>query len=118
MQQHLRCQRTSTDGFPAMTRLTVLVVTASLALTSTAALAQGVGKSGDAPKATPATPATPAPGTGTPAQPATPATPGQPPKAQAPQEGRNSVAKSSKGDPTKTQKRAGDPKGEAKGQTK
>jgi hypothetical protein len=98
-----------------MIRLTVLVATAALTLASTAALAQGVGKSGDAPKATPATPA---PGTGTPAQPATPATPSQPPKAQAPQEGKSSVAKSSKGDPTKTQKRAGDPKGEAKGQTK
>ena len=98
-----------------MIRLTVLVVTAALALASTVTLAQGVGKSGDAPKATPATPA---PGTVTPAQPATPATPGQPPKAQAPQEGKSSANKSTKGDPTKTQKRTGDPKGEAKGQTK
>jgi hypothetical protein len=95
-------------GSPAMTKLTVLLATAAFALASAAALAQGVGKSGDAPKATPATPA----------QPATPATPGQPPRAQAPQEGKSSAKKSSKGDPTKTQKRAGDPKGEAKGQTK
>ena len=101
-----------------MTRLTVLVVTAALALASTVTLAQGVGKSGDAPKTTPATPATPAPGTGAPAQSATPATPGQPAKAQAPKEGKSSAAKSSKGDPTKTQTRAGDPNGSAKGQTK
>ena len=101
-----------------MTRLTVLVATAAFALANSAALAQGVGKSGDAPKATPATPATPAPGTGVGAQSATPATPAQPAKGQAPQQGKSSAQKSSKGDPTKTQKRAGDPNGAAKGQTK
>jgi hypothetical protein len=98
-----------------MTRLTVLVATAALALASTAALAQGVGKSGDAPKATPATPP---PGTGAPAQSATPATPGPLAKGQPPTQGKSSAAKSSKGDPTKTQTRAGDPNGAAKGQTK
>ena len=69
---------------------------------------------GDAPKATPATPATPA--AGAPGQAAKPATPGQPAKAS--NQEKSSTTKSSKGDPTKTQTRAGDPKGAAKGQTK
>lgn len=91
-----------------MTRLFTVVAAAALVFASAGALAQGAGKSTDAPKATPATPA----------QSATPATPAQPAKAQSPQQGKKSGAKSSKGDPTKTQTRAGDPKGAAKGQSK
>ena len=94
-----------------MTRLFTVVAAAALVFASAGALAQGAGKSTDAPKATPATPAQSA-------TPATPATPAQPAKAQSPQQGNKSGAKSSKGDPTKTQTRAGDPKGAAKGQSK
>ena len=45
-------------------------------------------------------------------------TPAEPATGQAPKEGKNSTTKSGKGDPTKTQKRVGDPEGAAKGQSK
>lgn len=93
-----------------MTKLITLVSAAAFAVASATAFAQGAGKQADAPKATPATPAQPA--AGAPAQPATPATPAPAAKAT----DTKKAAKQAKGEPTKAQTRAGEPKGAAKGQ--
>jgi hypothetical protein len=82
-----------------MTRLATLVVAAAFVVASSASLAQGTATP-DAQKATPATPATP---------------PAEDAKKKQKKKQKN---KSAQADPTKTQKRAGDPQGAAKGQTK
>jgi hypothetical protein len=97
-----------------MTRLITLVSAAAFAVASATAFAQGAGKSTDAPKATPATPAAPAQPAVKPATPATPATPAPAAKA----DDTKKAAKPKANEPTKAQTRSGDPKGEAKGQTK
>src|SRR5262249_49315860 len=87
------------SGSPAMTRLLTLVAAAALALASAHPLAQGAGKSRP-PETTPAPPTTPA----------------APAKGQDTKHDKKHAATKPKGEPTKT--RSGDPKGEAKGQTK
>jgi hypothetical protein len=81
-----------------MTRPITLALAAALVLASAASFAQGT--------------ATPD------AQKATPATPASPDKAQDAKKKQKKKQAAKGGDPTKTQKRAGDPQGAAKGQTK
>jgi hypothetical protein len=90
--------RPITRRIATMIRLLTLLSAATFAVASATAFAQGTGKTADAPKATPATPATPAAA----------------PKA----DDTKKASKQKANEPTKTQTRAGDPKGEAKGQSK